>query len=205
MRVLEEKKNDRINLLYRNLEYNSNAYIAAETAFPFWESAYALIIGQLFIAYFQKLKLDLLIDPHMLIALLGLALSFFWFVLVSLNLQNSNYMDSKIQESHNLLRRELNCIPAGISFIEIYPLPIEKANWSTRDIFWGNKPGEKYNFKKMLKSTWFYRRLLPFILCFIWFGLMFGYLLPTIVVCIIIYIEIRINIEDRDRTSICFE
>ena len=181
---MDTDKKDRIDLLYRNLEYNSSAYIAAETAFPFWESAYALIIGQLFIAYFQmsQLNLNLIIpffefelniDPHVFIALFGLILSVFWFVLVSLNLQNSNHMDSMIQESHSLIRKELNCTPTSVSFIEIYPSFSEKANWSRWDIFWGNKPGDKPDFKKMRKSTWFYRKSLPFVMFIIWSILLF--------------------------------
>jgi hypothetical protein len=164
---LDKEKKDRIELLYRNLEYNSGAYIAAETAFPFWESAYALIIGQLFIAYFQS-QSHKFIGPHMFIALFGLILSFFWFVLVSLNLQNANHIDSMLQESHRLLKEELNCTPANVHFIKIYPSPYEKARWSIWDIFWGNRPGNKPDFKKMLKSTWFYRRALPFVLFIIW-------------------------------------
>ena len=182
---MEPEKKERIELLYKNLEYNSNAYIAAETAFPFWESAYALIIGQLFIAYFQMQQSNLKLripfydlnlinfDAHISIALFGLILSGLWFVLVSLNLQNANHMGSVIQESHSLLRKELNCTPVSVSFIEIYPFSVEKTNWSGRDIFLGNKPGKKPEFKKMLKSTWLYRKSLPFILLIIWVILLF--------------------------------
>jgi hypothetical protein len=42
----------RIDLLYKNLEYISSAYSLAEGAFPFWEAAFALIIGQVLMAYF---------------------------------------------------------------------------------------------------------------------------------------------------------
>jgi len=189
---LESEKKERIELLYRNLEYNSNAYIAAETAFPFWESAYALIIGQLFIAYFQMQQSNLKLrvpfyelniinfDAHISIALFGLILSGLWFVLVSLNLQNANHMDSVIQESHSLLRKELNCTPVSVSFIEIYPSSFEKANWGRWDIFWGNNPGKMRDFKKMRKSTWFYRRVLPFVIFISWAILfIFAKLIPS--------------------------
>jgi hypothetical protein len=147
---LEKEKMDKIDLIYRNLEYNSNAYIAAENAFPFWESAYALIIGQLFIAYFQMPQLNIKMgyfydsnfDTHIFIVLFGLILSGLWFILVSLNLQYANHMNKMIEESHKLLKSDLNCTQSIVQFIEIYPSPAEKANWSIRNIFWGNMPGE---------------------------------------------------------------
>ena len=174
-------KRERIDLLYKNLEYNSQAYTAAESGFPSWEAAYALIVGQLFIAYFQMQQVTLQltlsvpiinlrsIDPHNFIAFFGLLLSGFWFILVSLNLQTAaSHMYRQLHESHSLLRQELGCTPANIQFIEIYPNDIDKKNWKISDILWGNKPGESRSLRKMLKSTWFYRRALPFILFLVW-------------------------------------
>lgn len=187
---MDSEKKERIDLLYRNLEYNSHVYATAESAFPFWESAYALIIGQLFIAYFEynfyllgaiNEVLDnplgnysIYINGRAFIAFFGLLLSVLWFILVSLNLKNANYMDLKLRESHELLRRELNCNASNVGFIEIYPSKFEKDKWGFWDIFWGKKPDEKLNLnwlKVNLKSTWFYRRILPFVMIIVWIEL----------------------------------
>ena len=46
----DDKKMD---LIYKNLEYVSRSYSTAEQVYPFWEAAFALIVGQLIVAYFN--------------------------------------------------------------------------------------------------------------------------------------------------------
>jgi len=83
----------RINLLYKNLEHVSHAYFTAEGIFPYWETVFALIVGQLFIAYFQ----GIFPSQEILLIVFGIVLSFIWFILVSLNLQNVSYMGSQAE------------------------------------------------------------------------------------------------------------
>jgi len=69
--------------IYKNLEFVSKAYSVADGAFPLWEAVFALVVGQLLIAYFSPYAHD---DQKIGLAILGLILSVVWFILVSLNL-----------------------------------------------------------------------------------------------------------------------
>jgi hypothetical protein len=80
----ERIRNRRIDLLYKNLEHVSSAYNAAEGVFPYWEAAFAIIVGQIFIAYYGQ---GICPSQKMQLAFLGAILSSIWFILVSLNLQ----------------------------------------------------------------------------------------------------------------------
>ena len=62
----------------KNLEFMAKAYSVAEGVFPLWEAVFALIVGQIFIAYFST-NVDHW--QKILIALLGLILSFTWLYL----------------------------------------------------------------------------------------------------------------------------
>ena len=96
---IEENKR-RIQLLYKNLEHVSHAYFQAEGVFPLWESAFALIIGQLLIAYFNPeyfyQKFTASDEQRFWICLVSASMSFAWFMLVSLNLQNSLHVEERM-------------------------------------------------------------------------------------------------------------
>lgn len=80
----------RVDLLYKNLEHAFTAYSAADGVFPYWEAAFSIIIGQIFIAYYGQ---GMCIYQKTCLAVIGLILSLIWFVLVSLSLQNAIYME----------------------------------------------------------------------------------------------------------------
>lgn len=165
----EDIKNRRIDLLYKNLEHASNAYFAVETIFPVWEAAFALIVGQLIVAYFNP---DIYIRQQQQLAFVGLIIAFIWFILVSLNFQNASYMDGKIKYLHKCLDTELknDCdkdLPVR-NFINPWPKDEDKKKWTLKKIILGLNDNDKFNLGKALKSTWFYRRILPLILCIFW-------------------------------------
>jgi hypothetical protein len=82
-----EIEDKRIEQIYKNLEYVSHAYFQAEGVFPFWEAAFALIVGQLFLAYFDPNASNS--QQRWLEAVIGCIITYIWFILVSLNLQYS--------------------------------------------------------------------------------------------------------------------
>lgn len=182
----ERKMDRRIDLLYKNLAHLSSAYFQAESVFPSWEAAFAIIVGQIFIAYFGQ---GVCPSQKNLLLYIGVVLSLIWFILVSLNLQNALYMEGKIEDMHKQLDKELMGSCSGqLHFIK--PWPESKDNWTPGNIFWGTRPKKnlkislkedtkdknwpdrlraKYRWlKKISKTTWFYRRVLPLILCLFW-------------------------------------
>lgn len=179
----DEIRNRRIDLLYKNLEHVSGVYFAVESVFPLWEATFALIIGQLFIAYFDKGA----IQYQKSLAFLGFALSFFWLALVSLNLKNAQHMANQIEELHNHIADELsNCPTKSLKFVKPWP-KIEKKNWYwLGNILSGRNPKQKEKseskekkWKEQLakiidqlfdlsKSSWLWRRMLPVILIISW-------------------------------------
>lgn len=156
-------------MLYKNLEHASHAYFQAEGVFPLWESAFALIIGQLLIAYFNP---DSCKEQKFWICLLSTFMSFAWFMLVSLNLQNSLHIGNRLQYLQIKLTNEYQGIDtiSTIEFVDPWPCKKQKENWRKRDIFIGKRQDQDwiYALRKSLKSTWFYRRLIPFILFWFW-------------------------------------
>lgn len=183
---------DRIDLLYKNLEHVSEAYFAVEGVFPIWESVFALIIGQLFIAYFtsdgdatyQKIGL----------ALLGVVLSYIWFILVSLNFQNSLHIGDRVADLQNLLADELkeeNHSPRFHEFIRPWPSDKQKENWTGWNIITGKRESEDFGDAvfKARKSTWLYRRVLPLILLIAWCVLLYK-ISPELAALIIVFIPI---------------
>jgi hypothetical protein len=169
--------------IYRNLEYVSKAYFAVEGIYPFWESAFALIVGQIFIAYFTSQACN---DQKIGLVWLGLFLSFLWLILVSLNLQYANHIDTKMQKLRDCLRR---CDPPP-SFIwpwrekedgsslgnTLYSLVIGKKEEETTRQALANLPW----------STWFYRRFLPFVLVCFWGQLLYKYFVTIFVIILLV-------------------
>lgn len=190
-REIKKNKDRRIDLLYKNLEHVSNAYFAVESVFPFWEAAFALIVGQIIVTYFN---LDIHIYQQISLAIVGLIVSSIWLILVSLNYQNALHMDGKIRNLHDCLDIELKgdyfSYLSVHEFIKPWPYDEDKKKWTLRKIFLGlGEYDETFKIGKALKSTWFYRRVLPFILTVIWILLLawqIGGFLGIIVISILI-------------------
>jgi hypothetical protein len=178
----------RIDILYRNLEHVSNAYFSVESVFPIWEAAFALIVGQLIVAYFNP---EISIYQQQLLAFIGLIISSIWFILVSLNFQNALHMDGKIRDLHNRINIELEeeDYLSDLSFhdfIKPWPEDEDKKKWTVRKIFWGTEERiDKVWFNKTIRSTWFYRRVLPFTLSVIWILLLAWQILGLLGVVVI--------------------
>ena len=175
----EKETRRRIDLFHKNLEFVSNAYSMAEGVFPLWEAAFALIIGQLLVAYFDPNFLCH--NQRILLALIGCFISYVWFVLTSLNNKNAihmtNLMGKLIENFNSDLKGEPKISRPFPEFISPWPTDEDKEKWTLFDIFWGKKHDETVGLAlgKARKSTWFYRRILPFGLFIIWI-----YLLSTL-------------------------
>jgi len=108
-----DEKKQRMDLIYKNLEYVSNAYSTAEGGFPYWETIFAFIVGQILIAYFT-IKVDQATGINVVISeqkfwleVVGFGLSYIWFILVSLNLQNVLHMNRIMECLITSLNEEL--------------------------------------------------------------------------------------------------
>ena len=146
----------------KNLEFMAKAYSVAEGVFPLWEAVFALIVGQIFIAYFST-NVDHW--QKILIALLGLILSFTWLYLVGLNYLNADHINKKMLN----LREDLNSC-ASTPFVWPWPTKEDKKNWNKVAVITGRPPGQSLEQKDALfKSTWFLRKILPGILSLFWF------------------------------------
>lgn len=148
---------DKQGMLYKNLNYISYAYYSSEGIFPFWESVYALIVGQLIIAYFA-VGYDI---GKILIDFAGIIFSVCWYRIVNLSWKYSEDRVNKIKK----IERELKEIYEnnGLNFHEGSPKPVQE--------------------KGKLDSTWFYRRLLPRLLISFWLVLLVLELSRCIQIC----------------------
>jgi hypothetical protein len=171
-KTTKSKDENRTNLLYKNLEFISNAYYSAEGIFPFWESAYALIVGQLLVAYFQR---EQSYNP-VLIIFSGLVFSFLWYRLVTLNRQHAKYLDHTMKHlEFKLIQEYRKC---GLEFYtESFPesLPGGFSSYGNKIKYFKYEFGcfaELWPKKEALKSTWYFRRMLPLILFFLWLFLL---------------------------------
>jgi hypothetical protein len=165
--MVDEKEQD----IRYNLGFISKAYFSAESAFPYWETVYALIIGQLFITYFQ-IKGDYQIG--LFITFVGIVFSICWFILVSLSRQLSDYRYNvmkilQIELCRKYENRDLEFYSESKIFKEYeeqYQKEIDEFSVTIRKAFSELNPWKARN------STWYYRRLLPLILIYIWFLLL---------------------------------
>lgn len=153
---------DKREILAKNLEYVSNTYNATEQIFPIWEAAFALIVGQLLIAYFDPAACR---DQQKWITIVGSLISLIWLILVSLNLQHALSMN-KILRS---LEMRLNSSAIPNEFLSPWQQNVNES-WTLLDIIIGksNEEGVVDALIKASRSTWFYRRSLPFALLVIW-------------------------------------
>ena len=177
----DSKDCNEISLLYKNLDFISKSYYSAEGIFPFWESAYALIVGQLLIAYFQMpLSDESNIFKKIILIISGIIFSLFWYRLVSMNRQHAKYLDKTMKhlefrmnqeyeknrskfygESKKQKIDEFKCENVITSF---------QYNWN-----WFIN-AELFPKKDARISTWYFRRLLPLSLIILWiFLLLFSF------------------------------
>ena len=131
------------------------------------------------------------------LAFFGALLSLIWFIMVSLNLQYAIHIAKKASEIQDELDKELKgTSSASLEFVR--PWLNGKMDWTLENIFWGTTPKGKLVTKKqwlatITKSTWFYRRLLPFILCLSWIFFVNIYVSILIAVIIVILFSFKFN------------
>jgi hypothetical protein len=163
------EKCDETELIYKNLDFVSNAYYSAEGIFPFWESAYALIVGQLLIAYVQTSWTNEWLRA--LLTFSGFIFSLLWYRLVSLTRLHAKFLDHTMKRLEFKLKQKYRKQDSefyGESPIkEIYNSSLEDIIKSFDEYNWGLF-AELWPEKKARRSTWYMRRLLPVALCFIW-------------------------------------
>lgn len=161
-------KTNRMDLI-DNLEYVSNAYFSAEQAFPFWESIFAIIIGQLIIAYFDH--------PNLFLILFGILFSIMWYRITTLSWHNSTFRYNTMK----YLQWKLNKSEEGKKFYpESYIDEIIENKWMCENIT--SKKQSGWGISELFKweglgSTWWYRRVLPVFLFLFWIILLDLYLL----------------------------
>ena len=186
------------------MEYVSQAYFQAEGVFPVWEAAFALIVGQLFVAYFNPNVCDY---QQKWLTIIGCIISYIWFILVSLNLQNALHFEKRLRCLKKWMDYDLSkesqsyfaeCPPLFspcASILSPWPSDDEKKSWSLWNVIVGKRENDTpiEALSKARRSTWFYRRVLPFILLAIWI-LLAGtiYELCTIIAIISIIIVVTI-------------
>jgi hypothetical protein len=148
--------------IYKNLEFVSKAYSVAEGAFPLWEAVFALIVGQILVTYFS------INENHyqkIMIALLGVILSFAWLYLVGLNYLNADHINKKML----ILRDILSKCSTSTPFIWPWPIKEDKENWNLMAIITGQLPEQpRTSIATLIKSTWVWRKILPGILLLFW-------------------------------------
>lgn len=171
------------NNKYENLKFACKAYSVAEGVFPVWEAVFALIVGQLIIAYFSS---DLNHWQKIIIALLGLVLSFSWLLLVGLNYLNADHISNKMRN----LRDGLQTNEITTEFV--WPWPegdTDKKNWSLCAIITGRLSDSSSESKATLyRSTWFWRKVPPGILSLSWIALMIWQFIQIYVISHKIYL-----------------
>lgn len=179
---MSNARRDRIDLIYKNLEYISNRYNATEQIFPLWEAAFSLIVGQLILAYFNPEYFNLCgpqkNGSQLGLIFIGCILTYIWFILVSLNLQHALDFDRQLKIIEDMLRRELdeNCVQSLSPFRPFITPEGDISSkgkwtrWTLEDIMIGkrNDKGRCEALSDARRSTWLYRRALPLILFMIW-------------------------------------
>lgn len=171
-------KKDKIELLYKNLQHITQANYSAEATFPYWETLYALIIGQLIIAYFQAGKptftLFNIVGPRLLISIVGLVFSISWVVLVILNYIHSLYRYENIRELEKNLDLEYRTLKYGdnseacdLKFLSEDITDDDRKIWLS-----GKKILDTFMYANPT-STWLYRKMLPILLTIIWLVLLY--------------------------------
>jgi hypothetical protein len=165
---VRKKDGRKLGLIYKNLQHISHAYFSSENAFPYWETVYALIVGQLLIAFFQidndKKEISLIM------AIVGFGFSICWLILVSLSWQHSTYRYDVMKILQMDLSREYE--NHGIKFYPESKFEEQQQSLENRISNFSatfRKAFGAFNPIKARNSTWYYRRLLPLFLSYIWF------------------------------------
>ncbi|VVB69187.1 Uncharacterised protein [uncultured archaeon] len=152
-------------LLYKNLEFISNAYYSAEGIFPFWESAFALIVGQIIIAHFAASNFG----ERAFLSFIGFIFSILWFKLVCVTRQHAKFLDNTMKNLESKLDDEYQKSKSKF---------FGESKKEKIDEFKNDEIIENFNFNfSMLfemrpkweawDSNWYIRRLLPFLLAII--------------------------------------
>jgi hypothetical protein len=151
--------------IYKNLEFASKAYSVAEGAFPLWEAVFALIVGQILVTYFSINENH---SQKIVIALLGLILSFSWLYLVGLNYLNADH----IAKNMLILRDLFSACTTSTPFIWPWPIEKDKEKWNLMAVITGRLPEQpRTSTATLMKSTWIWRKILPGILLLFWIAL----------------------------------
>ena len=148
---IDEDDKYKIELIYKNLEYISRAYFSAEQIFPLWEAIYALIAGQLLVAFFTVKHTDF----RGSIAIAGMIFSVFWFLVINTSFTYSRERVKKFGKLEMILEAEYNKIRLKLP---------RNSNFK----FYGLMSSSK---KSMLK-TWSLRKLTPATIFALWVYLM---------------------------------
>jgi len=142
----------KIELLYKNFDSISHAYFSGEQIFPLWEAVYALIEGQLLVAFFTANNGN----GKILIAFTGIIFSFIWFKVITLSFHYSRYRSENLLELEDILEKEYNKIR--------FKLP-GNSNFKFYKIV--SKPKKK-GLRMYLSTSWLWRRGTPVIIIVVW-------------------------------------
>lgn len=91
--------NSSIDNLYKNLDHISKAYLSTESVILAWEAIFALVVGQLFIAYIGLHDIQRNESFGSLIVLIGFILSIFWFALF---VKSQHYQRDRVNKMNKL-------------------------------------------------------------------------------------------------------
>jgi hypothetical protein len=156
----------KIDLIYKNLDYVSKAYFSTEQIFPLWEAIYALIVGQLLVAFFTGCK-----GYREEIAVAGIIFSSIWFLVIKFSHFHSKDRTKKMEYLEDILEIEYNKIRLklpGNSNFKFYKLKLNEQ--------------KSIDFLKTsrLYSTWFWRKCAPFLVFILWvYLLLVTYFTPS--------------------------
>ena len=154
-----ETQCDKINLLNENLKHIMHATYSVEPAMLGWETIYALIEGQLIIAYFGNNK-------NQLIILAGLFFALSWVILVDMNHKHQIYRSKAIENLEAILKDYYK--NADLGFYKQDICAEQKLEWRLLWILPVKWIPESMQIRRILTSTWTYRKLAPILLILFW-------------------------------------
>lgn len=143
----------KIDLLNKNLEYISNAYFSGEQIYPLWEAVYALITGQLLLAFFTQ-------NPHstrsgygFFIPVIGIVFSLAWAKVISISHSHSVDRNKKMIDLQNDLEKEYNKVWRILGNSDFNFTKLGLKNQAE---------------KSMYNSTWWWRKITPIGITIFW-------------------------------------
>lgn len=144
----------KIDLIYKNLDHLSKAYFSAEQIFPLWEAVYALIVGQLLVAFFTGHK-----EYREEIAVAGIIFSSIWFLVITSSHFHSKDRTNKMEDLEDILEIEYNKIR--------FKLP-GNSNFKFYKIKLNEHKSRNFSKTSKLYSTWFWRKCAPLLIFVLW-------------------------------------